>query len=121
MGLVVYPQINLLNDKTRIVAYVSNDRGYNENKRNFDFTYRFLHPMHAIILSLFNGQKSCDDVSKELAYLEDANFQNAQKTVTTTVNTFKDLLSEYGELTAEEKDVLKKKDTDLLQFAIDKD
>ncbi len=88
MGLVLNPKYRLRKEENKILLFSVDFWGLMERQQ-------FIHPLYAILLSLFNGEKSFEDVEKEFCYITGSSpFEEGKRVVEHMLNVLK---SQNGE------------------------
>jgi len=64
MGLMLSPEVKLRRDGGRAILFSINPADMKEEP-----VFRFLYPQYAVILTLFDGQRNLEEVTKAVAYL----------------------------------------------------
>lgn len=81
MGLILSPNVVLRKDGGRAVIFSVNPIVDKEEP-----VFRLLHPQHAVILSLFDGEKDLREVTETVAYLFDTDIEAASQELETLFN-----------------------------------
>ncbi|MDR1369999.1 MAG: radical SAM protein [Dysgonamonadaceae bacterium] len=86
--VVLNPNYRLINDTDRIILI--SDRGS-------QYLFSFIHPMHAILLSFFKGDKTMKDVVTEISNVFSISEQNAIKTISPFIENINNMGLEYND------------------------
>jgi radical SAM protein with 4Fe4S-binding SPASM domain len=86
--LVLNPDYRLVNDADRIVLI---------SDRNSQYIFSFIHPMHAILLSFFKGDKPVKEIVTEISGFYSISKENVLKTMDPFIGNSNNICIEYDE------------------------
>ncbi len=88
MALILNPKYRMRNEKDKILMYSTDFWGLMEKQQ-------FIHPLYAILLALFDGEKEFEEVEREFCYITNSSpFEEGKRVVEYMLNVLK---SQYGD------------------------
>ena len=81
MNLILSPEVKLRKDRNRAILFAV-------NAVDSESAFRFLYPQHAVILALFDGEHSLEEITESVAYLFDVDDKTASQEVETLLDLF---------------------------------